>query len=121
MSLAAAAPEPAALVRHRPEQALLFQLIERHYPEFDRLMVLQGSPLPGYVTREFEDYLKCGRLEHGFLRIRCASCHHEKLVAFSCKRRGFCPSRGARRMVDSATLRVDDVLPKVSRQCQDLS
>src|SRR5690554_7795105 len=44
--------------------------------------------------REFEDYLKCGRLEHGFLRVRCQSCHHEKLVAFSCKRRGFCPSCG---------------------------
>jgi hypothetical protein len=28
--------------------------------------------LPGYVEQEFEDYLKCGRLEHGFLRVRCA-------------------------------------------------
>ena len=46
-----------------------------------------------------------------FLRVRCESCHHEKLVAFSCKRRGFCPSCGARRMVDSAALLVDEVLP----------
>ncbi len=38
--------------------------------------------------------------------------HHEKLVAFSCKRRGFCPSCGARRMVDGAALLVDEVLPK---------
>lgn len=76
-------------------------------------MAAQGSPLPGYVAREFEDYLKCGRLEHGFLRVRCQSCHHEKLVAFSCKRRGFCPSCGVRRMVDSAALLVDEVLPKV--------
>ena len=45
----------------------------------------QGRTLPGYVVKEFEDYLKCGRLEHGFLRVRCESCHHEKLVAFSCK------------------------------------
>jgi hypothetical protein len=43
----------------------------------------QGRYLPDYVAREFEDYLKCGRLEHGFLRVRCESCHHEKLVAFS--------------------------------------
>jgi hypothetical protein len=35
------------------------------------------------VRREFEDYLKCGRLEHGFLRVRCTSCRHEQLVAFS--------------------------------------
>ncbi len=61
----------------------------------------QGRELPGYVQREFEDYLKCGRLEHGFLRVRCASCHTEHLVAFSCKRRGFCPSCGARRKVFS--------------------
>jgi len=33
-------------------------------------------------------------------------------VAFSCKRRGFCPSCGARRMVDSAAHLVDEVLPK---------
>ena len=66
-----------------------------------------GAPLfidpPGYERHrpeatllEFEAYLKCGRLEHGFLRVRCEDCHAEKLVAFSCKRRGFCPSCGAR-------------------------
>jgi hypothetical protein len=32
-------------------------------------------------------YLKCGRLEEGFLRVRCEACHAEKLVAFSCKKR----------------------------------
>lgn len=29
------------------------------------LMVAQGRPLPECVQREFEDHLKCGRLEHG--------------------------------------------------------
>lgn len=33
-------------------------------------------------------------------------------VAFSCKRRGFCPSCGARRMAESAALLVDEVLPE---------
>ena len=68
--------------------------------------------MPEYVEREFDDYLQCGRLEHGFLRVRCASCHAEHLVAFSCKRRGFCPSCGARRMAESAALLVDEVLPE---------
>ncbi len=72
----------------------------------------QGRHLPSYVVRKFEDYLKCGRLEHGFLRVRCEPCHHEKLVAFSCKRRGFCPSCGAKRMTDSAAHLIDEVLPK---------
>ena len=69
--------------RHRPEQTLLYQIIEQHYPVFAALMAEQGRELPGYVEREFEAYLKCGRLEHGFLRVRCESCHVEHLVAFS--------------------------------------
>ena len=65
-----------------------------------------------YQQREFEEFLNCGRLEHGFLRVRCETCLAEHLVAFSCKRRGFCPSCGARRMAESAALLVDEVLPQ---------
>jgi ribosomal protein S27E len=75
-----------------------------------------GRPLPGYMQKEFEAYLKCGRLEHGFLRVRCEDCHAEKLVAFSCKGRGLCPSCGARRMVESAVLLADEVLPQQPRR-----
>ena len=50
------------------------------------------------------DYLKCGRLEYGFLRVRCTECHAEQRVAFSCKRGGFCPSCGARRMASLVVL-----------------
>jgi ribosomal protein S27E len=99
--------------RHRPEQTLLYQVVARHYPAFVELMEAEERPLPGFVRREFEAYLKCGRLEHGFLRVRCEACHAEKLVAFSCKRRGWCPSCGARRMADTAALLVDEVLPEV--------
>jgi hypothetical protein len=31
------------------------------------------------VEREFDVYLACGRLEHGFLRVRCEQCHAEQL------------------------------------------
>lgn len=98
--------------RHRPEQTLLYQIIEQHYPAFKEVMAAQGKPLPWHVQQEFDDYLKCGRLEHGFLRVQCTECHHEHLVAFSCKRRGFCPGCGARRMAESAALLVDEVLPE---------
>jgi hypothetical protein len=74
----------AHYVRHRPERMLLYQLVEEYYPAFVSAMAAQGTALPGYVQREFEDYLRCGRLEHGFLRVRCDSCHTEHLVAFSC-------------------------------------
>jgi ribosomal protein S27E len=86
--------------RHRPERTLLYQLVQEDYPAFKAHLAAQGTVLPGYVEQEFEDYLKCGRLEHGFLRVRCDACHTEHLVAFSCKKRGFCPSCGARRMAD---------------------
>ena len=45
-------------------------------------------------------------------RVRCERCHAEKLVAFSCKKRGFCPSCGARRMAETAALLADEVLPE---------
>ena len=99
--------------RRRPEQTLLYQLVAEHYPRFLELLADQGRSLPHYVQREFDDFLKCGILEHGFLRVRCQDCRSERLVAFSCKRRGFCPSCGARRMVESAALLVDEVLPRL--------
>ena len=111
-------PPPQALskstaryVRHRPETTLLYQIVDEYWPEFQAELASQDKYLPAYVTQEFEAYLKCGRLEHGFLRVRCETCHDERLVAYSCKRRGFCASCGARRMADSAALLVDDILP----------
>ena len=47
----------------------------------ERLML--SKPL---FHREFEAYLKCGRLEHGFLRVRCDKCNFERpdtLITFS--------------------------------------
>ena len=98
--------------RHRPEGTLLYQLVQEYYPALKSDLAARGTVLPGYVEQEFEDYLKCGRLEHGFLRVCCDGCHAEYLVAFSCKRRGFCPSCGARRMAESAALLVDEVFPE---------
>ena len=98
--------------RHCPEQTLLYQIVERYYPELSELMARQGKRLPKYIEQEFEDFLKCGRLEYGFLRLSCDTCKQERLLAFSCKRRGFCPSCGARRMAESAALLVDEVLPQ---------
>jgi len=48
--------------------------------------------LPRYVEHELRAYLECGVLAHGFLRVRCEECGESRVVAFSCKKRGFCPS-----------------------------
>jgi hypothetical protein len=37
-------------------------------------------------------FLDCGILQNGFARVKCEDCGHEYLLAFSCKRRHFCPS-----------------------------
>ena len=31
----------------------------------------EGGSVPHFVQQEFDDYLKCGLLEHGFLRVKC--------------------------------------------------
>ena len=98
--------------RHCPEQTALYSIVSQTYPQFLRAIEGSGGDLPGFVRQEFEDYLRCGLLEHGFLRVKCTGCLHEHLVAFSCKQRGFCPSCGARRMVESAAHRVDHVFPE---------
>jgi ribosomal protein S27E len=70
-------------------------------------------PRAGLRICEFQDYLRCGRLEYGFVRVKCNGCRHEHLVAFSCKRRGFCPSCGARRMIETSAHLVDHIFPEV--------
>ena len=66
-----------------------------------------------FTKDEFDAFLECGILVHGFLRLRCGECGHDKLLAFSCKRRGFCPSSAARRMAQTAAHLVDHVIPHV--------
>jgi len=94
---------PPGYRRHRPETTLLHQLVAEHYPAFRDRRAAEDRPLPRYVEDEFEAYLKCGLLEYGFLRIKCDACQAEKLVAFSCKRRGFCPSCGALMSTNAVT------------------
>ena len=100
-------------VRHIPEETPLYPIIEQHAPRFFAELREQGASLPSFVQAEFDHYLRCGRLEGGFLRVKCSQCRHERLVTFSCKCRGFCPSCGARRMVETAAYLVDHVFPRV--------
>ena len=70
-----------------------------------------GWGVPGWVERDFRSYLRCGILAHGFARVRCADCGHDRLLAFSCKGRGVCPSCNARRMAEVAAHLTDEVIP----------
>jgi len=97
------------------EHGVLYRVIDEHLETFLDAAAhhADGSRLPAFVEQEFRDFLACGVLERGFARLRCGECAFERLVPFSCKGRGFCPSCGGRRMTECAARLVDDVLPRV--------
>ena len=105
------APNHQKYQRRKPEESQLYQIIEDNYQHLSDHLSQQNKYLPSYVNNEFESYLQCGQLENGFIRVQCQDCHHEKLVAFSCKKRGFCPSCGASRMAQTAALLTEHILP----------
>jgi len=104
---------PAPYFRHEPERTVLYRALQENFETF--LAISQkdsdrGS-LPRHVHEEVAAYLRCGILAHGFIRLRCESCREERLVAFSCRKRGFCPSCGGKRMNEVASHLVESVIP----------
>ena len=65
--------------RHRPEETALYPAIALHLPTFLARVRARDTQLPRFVTDEFNGYLRCGRLEHGFVRVKCDGCRHEHL------------------------------------------
>ena len=75
--------------RRRPEKTILYQLVKEHIETFFAQVETEtGSGLPDFVKDEFDAFLECGILAHGFLRLRCADCVHENLVAILTGRLG---------------------------------
>jgi hypothetical protein len=59
-----AAGNQAVYRRHRPEETVLYQTLQRYWPEF-RERAEEAGGLPAFVVKEVEAYLRCSRLEHG--------------------------------------------------------
>ncbi|MEK7862303.1 MAG: transposase zinc-binding domain-containing protein, partial [Chloroflexota bacterium] len=111
---AAASPLPHGYRPRRTETTALYRVVADHVETMlqdARDRSPHGFGLPRHVERSFRRYLDCGVLARGFARVRCAACHYEVLVPFSCKTRGLCPSCDGRRMADTAAHLVDRVLP----------
>ena len=85
--------------RH-PEQTVLYGVLAQHLETFLARRREDSHHVPRFVEDELRAFLECGILAYGFLRLRCDSCRRDKLVPFSCKGRGFCPSCCGRRMAD---------------------
>ena len=97
--------------RHTPETTVLYQTIARVWPSLRAEYAASDAPFAEHVETEFERYLRCGILQYGFVRLKCDSCSRTKLVGFSCKKRGFCASCGARRMEQTADRLEREVWP----------
>ena len=100
--------------RRRPEQTTLYQVVRENlatlYSAVDDGAI--EITLPKFVRKELDGYLECGRLCRGFARLRCTgTCNETRLVAFSCKGRGFCPSCLGRKMCATSAHLIDDVMP----------
>lgn len=109
--MAAPAQDTPKHQRRRPELTPCFKVVNEHLDSFVQARETENRPLPQYVVDEFEAFLKCGIPAYGFLRLKCTCCNEEKVVAFSCKKRGFCASCCAKRQVETAAHLVDNVLP----------
>ena len=87
----------------------------QHHLETFLAQATQADPIgfgrPAWVERSLRAYLRCGILAHGFARAKCVDCGHERLVPFSCKALGVCPSCNTRRMAELAAHVTDHVLP----------
>ena len=69
------------------------RLVQQHAASFiAHTEANTGAELSPFIKDEFDAFLECGIQAHGFLRLRCGECGHDKLLASSCERRGFCPS-----------------------------
>jgi hypothetical protein len=101
-----------AYVRRVPEQTVLYDVVREHLETFLDRARSGDRTVPTFVEREFRAYLQCGVLAHGFVRVRCDGCGYDRVVGFSCKGRGFCPSCGGRRMAETAALLADRILPE---------
>jgi hypothetical protein len=100
--------------RREPTAAALYPIVQHHLESFLAVPTggdSRGNPVPRWAEDDFRAYLRCGIMAHGFARARCGDCGAERLVAFSCKGRGVCPSCNTRRMVEVAAHLSDEVLP----------
>ena len=106
--------------RRTPEQTQLYRVVYHGRDELSRVWEERFQQTYGVLRDEvlttFDEYLNCGLLAHGAARVYCDTCKHSLLVAFSCKKRGLCPSCGAKRAVKFGEHLYDSVLERVPHQ-----
>ena len=92
----------AGIYRQRhSEHTVFYRVFFYYFEKFLREYEDRFEKEYGYFRPAIQDvvekYLDCGNPMCGFARIRCPDCGEERLLMFSCKTRGFCPSCHAKR------------------------
>ncbi len=82
---------------------------ETFVQEYDDRFSRQYGFWRPYIEKVIYRYLDCGDLPPS-CRVKCKDCGHEYLLAFSCKRRHFCPSCHQKRVVEFGEWLCMDVL-----------
>jgi hypothetical protein len=74
-------------VPRTPTAGVLYGVVRAHLAAFVTTVETRtdGVGLPSFVRAEFDKFLRCGVLAHGFARVRCGACGFERLLPFSCK------------------------------------
>ncbi|WP_425388336.1 transposase zinc-binding domain-containing protein [Desulfobacter vibrioformis] len=105
---------------NNPKATAYYQCVENHFEELEGVWdAMYTSRLvfwQTYVMTLIYRYLDCGNLHMGFARVRCDDCDHEYLLAFSCKRRQFCPSCHQKRVVEYGEWLLSNVLKDVPQR-----
>ena len=93
---------PSTYQPRRPRASPLWQLVHHGWAAFlahyEKRYRKDLGPLHPAATATVESFLRCGDLASGFTRLQCSDCGHERLLAFTCKGRHFCPSCHQRRV-----------------------
>ncbi len=104
----------------RPEQTDLHLAVRENLDLFletyDEQFLDQHGPLTARACRTLEGYIRCGILSAGFARVRCVTCGHELLVAFSCQLRGVCPSCQQKRAEILCRFVIDEIIEPVGHR-----
>ena len=58
----------------QPQDTLLYQTVQAELESFLARARERGQPPPRFTEQELRAFLRCGILEHGFLRLQCDDC-----------------------------------------------
>ena len=97
-----------------PAASPLSQIVLANLPEFEQWLKnpsdTRPRPHPAIITA-LEKFVECGVMRYGVVRFLCPECGRDMFVAFSCKRRGVCPSCDAKRSAIITAAAMDNLLP----------